>query len=423
MVSTAPGGGPFLLEAARIGRSLARGAIRHGGRATWLADDYVRSDTGWRRATSTLGPDFGTGTAGVGFFLAHDALVTEDARVAVVAVEALRHALAHGEAMVAGGRFGWYDGALGVAGAAMLSSDRLGHVELAERATRLAERVIRAIERVQPSSPDLMGGAAGVLVGLLTLSLASPELSASADAAAAALARSLATQSATEFAARPLPAGLLRGRSGVGLALAAWAARADGDTASVASKVLQAERRHLSPGLGWWCEDAHAWTPWDPASRTGSHRAWCAGAAGIGIARLVAFALTREPHLLAEAAAALDLIREAPMGGDRDGADDASTCHGWSGEIELLLAAATILDEPAHLATARAVTATRVARASTRRAYSSGLWPGAHAPALMHGVAGVGLTLLRVHDPSAAPSFALPPCVDFAALHRRAIRA
>jgi hypothetical protein len=60
-------------------------------------------------------------------------------------------------------------------------------------------------------------------------------------------------------------------------------------------------------------------------------------------------------------------------------------CHGWAGEIELLLVAASLLDDPAHLAAARAAGLACVARARAGRGYGSGLWDGAHTPALLHG--------------------------------------
>ncbi len=101
--------------------------------------------------------------------------------------------------------------------------------------------------------------------------------------------------------------GLSYGASGVAAALEAWAARSNSeDVSAAARRAFRRERAWLSPGQHWYGQSAHAWT--DDAM---AGRSLCSGAAGIGLARLAAYTFTRAPNLLAEAAAAIEVIRAA----------------------------------------------------------------------------------------------------------------
>jgi lantibiotic modifying enzyme len=404
--------GVFLDEASRIGRLLARSAIRHEDRATWIGDAYVESDGAWRRAARTIEGDVAYGTAGVGSFLAHLAVATHDASARDVAGDALRHSLAQGDVLLERAKLGWYDGALGVAANGMRCGRLLAEVELVAHASRLADRAIGLARPPRDPSPQLLDGAAGVMAGLMSVANTSPDARVAERAmrAAGEYARALCAvlDEPPRHAVGPPPAGFAVGRSGLGFVLAAWAACGDEDALHAALAAFDDERRWFQPGEGWWCVAAHPWMEWDPESRTGSPRAWCAGAAGIGVARLLAYVLSREQRFLAEAVAAIELVRD---GVHTRESDDSSVCHGSAGEIELLLSAASLLGEPAHLAAARSAGHARVARARAEHGYGSGLWPGARSPALLHGLAGIGHTLLRLHDPRSAPSPALPPCL------------
>ena len=192
--------------------------------------------------------------------------------------------------------------------------------------------------------------------------------------------------------------GLANGASGVGLALASWSTEAQ-RAREAATSAFRTERAWLSPGMYWYGAAAHAWADdWTLA------RSLCTGAAGIGIGRLGAYAVMRAPHLLAEAAAAIEIIRAAV----RPDAIDVSLCHGTAGEIELLLNAWTVLGEHSHLDAARNLGSWVVDVARVRGGYGSGLGEDSSSPSLFLGVAGTGLVLLRLHDPALAPCAALP---------------
>ena len=145
----------FLESAERIGRSLASAAIEHDGRATWLADAYCSRGGMWRRSTATLAGDLGSGTAGVGLFLAHIGHATAQHHLCDTGLSAIRHALSRADALIAASRFGWYDGALGVTIAAAMTGRLLGREDVMKSAGQLGTRVMDALDG---SGSDPQGG-------------------------------------------------------------------------------------------------------------------------------------------------------------------------------------------------------------------------------------------------------------------------
>ena len=187
------------------------------------------------------------------------------------------------------------------------------------------------------------------------------------------------------------------------LALAAWARRAAGTAALVlAIDLLRGERAWLRPGRSW-----HG-APVEGAAFDGA-MSLSAGAAGIGIARLGVYAAARPVHLLAEASAAIELVRIAAAA--PGATDDASLGRGLAGTIELLLVAAATLAEPAHLGAARRLGTRLIEQARAGRRAGASRGARVRHPSLWGGIAGTGLVLLRLHDPALAPSAALPACL------------
>ena len=91
----------------------------------------------------------------------------------------------------------------------------------------------------------------------------------------------------------------------------------------------------------------------------------------------------------------------------RDPDHDTSLCHGLSGLMDIVLTAGTILEDGAYLEHSF-----RVARVMIDRHARSGSWPSGLVsrgpnPSLMLGSAGVGYSLLRLHDPKTVPSVLL----------------
>jgi lantibiotic modifying enzyme len=405
----------FLDEAFSLGHRLSGAAIRHAGRCTWLGDDIVAANGVWRQTAGTLAPDFGTGTAGVGWFLARLSAATQDQAMATIAAEALRQSIQGADGLLANRRLGFHEGATGLAWAAVDGGRALGCAELVDHGIRVGLLAAQAAtaEPDSADSPGLWRGSAGILAGLLGLADLSGErefLNA-ASRSADRLNELISRWSSSSNPTSPVPSGesrsavgLAEGASGVGVTLAAWSDRTGEQLArKAAAEAFRIERAWCSSAMGWYGAPAHAW-----ADEVMVARSLCSGAAGIGIARLGAYVVMAAPNLLAEAGAAIDLIRRVPM---RPDASDTSLCHGTAGEIELLITASTTLSESSHLDAARRLGARVVAAAQARRDYGSGLGESCQSPSLLFGLAGTGLVLLRLHDPALAPGGALPALI------------
>ena len=402
---------PFLDEALRIGRVIAAGALTSNGKATWLADEFTFLDGRWQGAVTTVGPNLASGTAGIGWLLARLAAIHNgDEGLASVAAAATRHSLDRAGDLVDTGRLDWHTGASGAAWIAIDVGRALDDDELVAGGERIARAVIDAVQARSDPAPDaaLVGGESGVVAGLLALA------GTSGDGRNVVLdvARRLAGRMpAGEAESDPTGdrsgalAGLARGLSGPGLALSA-AAALDPDESTCragAYRAFAAERRCLEPGTGWLSPGAHPWVDEGPAPAA----SWCRGAAGIGIARIAAHAVAPDLVMLAEATAAIEFVRTHLMSPQDD--DDASLCHGAGGAIELLLVAGSLLGEPVHLDAARRAGHALTQRFRTRGRYGAGIWPGAHNPSLLYGLAGTAALLVRLHDPDLLPSPALFP--------------
>ena len=403
----------FLDEAVRIGRSIVGGAIEHDGRATWLADSYAVVDGRWQPTVATLEADLGDGTAGVGWVLARLAAVAGgDRTLARGASAALRHSLARLPALQGADRLDWYHGTSGVAWAAIDAGQAIDDAELVEAGEHAAHCFVGAAASrpAEPRDWSLVGGECGVLAGLLALApLVDGDRATEVAAGVARVACDAIPDRMRAFepdTSGAVPTGLARGLSGMGLVLSA-AADAAGDAAfrSAAVRGFASERAGMEPGVGWFTDDAH---PWRPEGRVPAS-SWCRGAAGIGIARIAASTGSRDLALLAEATAAIELVRSR-LGAGPDA--DASMCHGTSGIVELLLLAGSLLDEPEHTVAARRVGAAMVTARGSGQRYGCGIADGAHNPSLLHGLAGTAAVLARLDDPDAITSPALPPILS-----------
>lgn len=373
----------FLSEAIRVGRSLVADSIHHDRQCTWIADDFVLKNGFWQRTAGPLKPDFATGSAGVGWFLARLCSAAPDVKVAAAA--ALRHSLSGAEEMLAGGRLGFYDGAAGVAWSAIDAGRVMRCDELIDGGIALSGHIADAARQNagHGEPPGLWNGQAGVLAGLIALGDITED-AAFVDAAAGVGDRLIRWMSQLPAPGTRADVGWGGGASGVALTLAALYLRSKSQRAREAAlAAIRLERAWLNPGVDWyggWAEDA------------ADARSLCAGAAGIGIARLGVWAIAPAPRLLADASAAIELIRPGP----HPVSAKSSLGYGTAGEIELLLCAWTTLGEQAHLDAARRLGA-RVVGAAI-----------GSTPSLFLGLAGTGLVMLRLHDPALAASPALP---------------
>lgn len=372
-----PGPDSYLEAAARIGDHLSATAIRAGDTASWIERRWVGGRR-WQLGAMDLG--LYNGLTGTAYFLAYLEAATGERRygaLADAALASIREMLA--------APFGQPLGAFtGRAGAvhllAHLAAVR-GDGDLAAEARREA---VRLAGKAPAASADLLEGAAGIILVLLGMHGRTGDaamLEVAAEYGEALLKRAKPQERGlaweTPVSPRPL-AGYAHGAAGVAHALAALGARAgDPRFTEAAAAGIAYERSVYLPEAGNW-DDLR--TPGTPAGELPV--AWCNGAAGIGIARLLTAAYLDE-SLEDDIAAAVACTER--RGFERNDC----LCHGDLGNLELLRLAGRGGQAEARLAAS-------FAEAHRRGGWLSGWGHQRHETlGLFTGLAGTGLALLR----------------------------
>lgn len=388
--------------AASIARRICSESIEHGGRCTWICPRIVPG-AGARPEVIHVcaGPELYDGTAGISLALAEVAAVTGERGVARTAQYAMAHALSRVSDIPPSGAAALHSGRIGVA----LAAARVGTVLGIEEFTTSARRI--AADVPAPAGSDLISGLAGTVLGLLSLGdlCEAPDL----------LTRALELGGILVDAPPTGHAGLAHGESGPLLAFAELAARSDDGRFPAAMTVAATrERSAFDPGRRDWRDlrdDGEEVTRFSPG--------WCAGSAGIALARTRARLSTGDAGLHAEGALALDatrhgLEREALLPGS-----DWCLCHGIAGLLE------AIVDCEPHFAgreADREYALDLAGAAVDRYERPGGGWPsrvpGLEWHGLMQGIAGVALLLARLHSPL-IPSVLAPGGAAVVAAHER----
>lgn len=399
----APGAADPLTMADAVGRRLGELAIRGADDASWIGLALVGS-----RAfdLAPLALDLYDGLPGVALFLAHLGEQTGERRHAELARAAMITVISESRRMRAhekcvGGFAGW--------GGIIHACTQLGvlwHrgdlVDEAEAAVAVLPGLIPADE-----SLDVIAGVAGCIPPLLNLYRRTG--SAAALETARLCGQRLADTAIPQAvgcgwhgavpSARPL-AGFSHGASGIAWALLELAgACGEKRLADLARSAIAYERTLFAPDAANW-EDARAMgrhsAEGDPPSRR-FQVAWCHGAPGIGLARLLCLRHIDDAETRAEIETALTTTMGRGFGASH------CMCHGDMGNLDVLLHAA------------RALPGERWARESDRcaglvleRLARTGpicANPAAiESPGLMTGLAGIGYGLLRLAAPQSVPS-------------------
>ena len=410
---------PFTGAALEIASALRASAVEVPGGLAWhgpvpLATDGDELQT----AIMDTGRDLYSGSAGIGLFLAAAAAFGGDRSLADTARAALGASLLSASQSLPTGPLGLLDGAAGIAWASVEAGRLLDDADLTAAGTGLMTRAAEATLDRGATAFDVTVGDAGVILALLAVAGPS-EVGPSVGALAARLAGG--GQPAAWGRAWPDPAdgpgqpallGMAHGAAGIGLALReAAGVLGRPDLHAAASDAIRYERTHYSethinwPDLRDAGRRGGAWPSWPVY--------WCHGALGIGIARLREFELTRDDWALAEVSAALQAARQIVIASGtalRSGAPggDTCVCHGLAAVAALLIEAGAVLGGPEHVAGARRTGQLMLETRATSGAWPCGLQGAGEVPGLFLGVAGIGLTLLRLADPTVIADVALP---------------
>ena len=174
--------GAGLVDAAlHIGRNLCGSAQPAEGGRSWTSSVVLGID-GDRAVVGAgeIGPSLYDGSAGVAWALAACAQATSESRFADTSLEAIRHALTTTDAMLDADRLGLFDGTAGVAWAAAVVGHALDDDATRRRGGDLAKRIRDRLDAATPprDETDLIGGTAGILLGLSACASMAPAAAA-----------------------------------------------------------------------------------------------------------------------------------------------------------------------------------------------------------------------------------------------------
>jgi len=373
----------YLETATRIGARLCRDALWSENRCNWTADELSRN----QKVHVALGPNLYAGTAGIALFLWRLWKATGERVFQTTAEGALRQALSK---IIGAGR-GLYNGGLGILYAS------------AEIRGEFDEVAVLGQAKPDRAELDLISGAAGVIGALLGLYARTGSRALLERAVRhGELLLQEAVRTDTGWSWRTLKrdrhlTGFSQGASGIGWAgFELWSATDDARFHKMGLQAFRFERTCFSVVRGNW-PDYRSEPPTYPVM-------WCHGAAGIALARLRCWSLTREPILLEESRTALDTVK-AYVGNMQN----YSLCHGETGNADVLLYATQVLYDPECQRAAEKVAEDGLERFERRCApWPCGVSGTDETPELMTGLAGIGYFYLRLADPAATPSILLP---------------
>lgn len=249
---------------------------------------------------------------------------------------------------------------------------------------------------------DVFDGAAGALLGLLTLYTATRDEQVLRQAQACGdhlLAQRTPTAPRAWLTIRAAPvSGLSHGIAGIAYALLRlFQVTGDERLRQAALEGMAYERRTFSAEAGNW--RAFDSSPEQPVFWT----TYCHGAPGVGLARVGGLAGADTPDIRAEIAAAVQTTATLAL----EGLD--FLCCGNFGRLELLLSAGLRLSQPDLIALARR----QAARLAAQHVQIGGfrlfeeLPPRVINPGLFRGIAGIGYELLRLSTPERWPNLLL----------------
>lgn len=399
-------------EAINIGQYLCSQALWHQNDCTWITDD-ADDEAGCLTAYArTMNGSLYDGSLGVAAFLILLAECSGEAHFADVALGALRHALQQRT----GNLMSLYEGRLGIVTQGLYWAQRSNDSTLIQAYQHAAQSLLASLP-LDDNDADLMHGMAGSIIGLLGLTHSAPHLAELSLHRALQLGERLAQLAERSPQGWHWPGdghslglcGLSHGNAGIALAFSAL------HRASPARQWQEAVEATLAYEAHWFIPQQANWPylfPEDASTLQDKPQncgmAWCHGAPGIALSRLALWQLTGEARYRTAAMTALqtlatDLTHPQPQAGS-----SYTLCHGPAGNADILLSAATALDQPQWVTLARQVAERGLAK-------HAGNWPSGlgvangHALGLMLGLAGSGYFLLRCASPTPPTSLLLPP--------------
>lgn len=405
----------FLETAVSIALRLCRDAIWAGDRCNWVGP--AMEGSGWTIVHKSLGPDLYSGTSGIALFLAEIATRTDERLVRKTARGAAAHASSRVEDIPPSLRIGFYSGLTGIAWALERSGALIGEQALCERSSALMEQ-LRAVD-IHQQPLDVLSGCAGAIPVLLSLARFRSEFTDLALRCGERLLNtavrenegwSWKTIDAPGMSPSRNLTGYSHGAAGIGWSLLELGhATGDARFCAAAFEAFRYERSHYSAQFENWPDFRDYLRPPEQRTTPVYANAWCHGAPGIGLSRLRAWELTRDPVCRQEIEIAIRTTSRS-LESPQAATAGFSLCHGCAGNADLLIEAARMMNEPGHRARAEAVAKAGIEQFEAQRLpWPCGIPGAAETPGLMLGTAGIGYFYLRLDDPQLSSVLILHP--------------
>jgi type 2 lantibiotic biosynthesis protein LanM len=396
-----PSGEELLMAATEVGDRLESLALRGPRDAHWFAPQMTGS-THWELQPARL--DLHLGLPGIALFLAWLGELTGAPRftdLARAAMVTMREQLRHGQKLLStiGAFSGW--------GGVVWTLAHLGVLWGEEPLLAEAERI--ALEEIPPlilqdTNNDLIAGASGCLISLLTLHGIRPSdrlVEVTIHCGERLLVRALPMERGLGWhlaVAGPTPlAGLSHGVAGIVWPLLRLAAlTGDRRYHETALDGLAYERSLYRPDQRNW-PDLRENSTLEGATEPYAMWAWCHGAPGIGLGRLAGLPYLDDLTVRGEIETAAESTIENGFGRNH------CLCHGDLGNLELVTMAASRLGRPDWAARSGRI-AGGILAGIRERGWLPGIPGCAEPPGLMVGLAGIGYGLLRLAAPRRVPS-------------------
>lgn len=404
----------LVAAASAVGEHLCNLALRNEDAAGWLGVAPVNEREWQLQPTDT---SLYHGTSGIALFLAYLAACTGETGYLELAEAALKTVCSLLEVQK---KYRDVDGigAFEGLGAPIYLFSHLGALwhkpTLFHEAEALVELLADLIEK--DDHLDIIAGSAGCIASLLSLYTVAPTaqtLAAAVQCGDHLLARARPMQIGVGWSllSRETPlAGFSHGAAGIAWSLLSLAeVSGEEHFRQTALAALAYERNLFSPRKQNWLDlrgrsvsvrSNQAMTEENDQCMT----AWCHGAPGIGLSRLAALQYVDDATIRQEIDIALKTTLAEGFGRNH------SLCHGDFGNLETLLMATSILDEPRYREQLERITA-MLLESIDSSGWITGVPLGVETPGLMTGLAGIGYELLRLAAPEQVPSVLLlaPP--------------
>lgn len=409
--------------ACTVGDRLATLAQRNAHGASWLGVSALGDSTWSLLPTDT---DLYNGTSGIALFLGYLGRLTGEARytdLSKLSLDTVRAQTEQQQKRLQAASLGAFNGLGSTLYLLMHMSVLWDRPDLLAEAEALARVLPALIERDE--SLDIVSGVAGCILNLLSLHTLHPTEQTLKIACLCGDHLLLKAQKMQEGVAwQTIPAekplgGFAHGTAGIALSLLKLA-HVSGEQRyrQTALDALAYDRSLYLPAEQNWADLRTFAALLNRARRSeqtisgqdetqATMVAWCHGASGIGLGRVGGLPYLDDAFVHQEIKVAIQTTIAQGL------KDNHSLCHGALGNLDLVLQATQVLNDPSYRETLAEATAMVVESIRTC-GWVAGVPLGVETPGLMTGLAGIGYELLRLAEPEKVPSVLLlePPPKD-----------